>query len=134
MKRCGWLLAAGLLALGGSAVRAGEAAPIPGTLNLAPLTPVPAQPCCGPATCTARSRCCGSHWDRVCDWLMYKPPSCHACCCVVSNCNQPLYVFFLEMCQGCGRGGCGHGCAAGGCDSNGCEHLGFPQVETAPSH
>ena len=116
MKRVCLLLAAGVVLLGGSAVRAGEAVVIPGTLNLA--APPPAEPGCAGLACGGS---CHGRPSRSClDWLLYKPPTCHgACCCVVSTCWPPIYTHFLDMCQGCGRGGCGHApaspCAGGGC-------------------
>jgi hypothetical protein len=137
MKRVTLLLAAGLLVLGASTGRAADAAPIRGTLNLAQLTPVTAESCCAAPCCAAPSfpwlTRCHDKLGRCCEWLMYKPPaSCHDCCCVVSSCNQPVYVFFLDMCQGCGHGGCGNGCATAACASGGCEPLGYPNVESFP--
>ncbi len=135
MRRMTLLLAAGLLALTGSAVRAADEAAIPGTLNLAPLTPVPAESC-GASCCAGpafpRLARCREHLGRCCEWLMYKPPACHDCCCVVSSCNQPLYVYFLDMCQGCGQGRCGRGCAGSACANGGCEPLGYPDLATGP--
>jgi hypothetical protein len=129
MKRVGLLLTAGLLLLGGSALWAGEPVAIPGTLNLAPAPtdsgcagPGCGNHCAGPG-CGSTCHC--RHSRNLCDWLLYKPPSCHACCGVVSPCWPPTYTWFLDMCQGgcggCGHGGCGHACAApaascgGGC-------------------
>jgi hypothetical protein len=133
MKRVGLLLTAGLLLLGGSALRAGEPVAIPGTLNLAPAPAEPAKSCCTGPGCG--SHCagpgCGStchcrHSRNLCDWLLYKPPSCHACCGVVSTCWPPTYTWFLDMCQGgcgsCDRGGCGSSCSAHAtpCAGGGC--------------
>jgi hypothetical protein len=114
MKRVCLLLAAGLVLLGGSAVRAGESVAIPGTLNLAP--PPAAGPGCAGPFCGGHCHC--RHSRSFCDWLLYKPPSCPcACRCVVSSCWPPLYSWFLDMCPGggcggCGHAGCGHACSA----------------------
>ncbi|HKI34653.1 MAG TPA: hypothetical protein VKA46_22545 [Gemmataceae bacterium] len=115
MKSVSILLATGLLLLGGSAVWAGEAGGTVGTLQFAP---VPAAPPGGGAS--AGGEHCGGHSDggghsgRFWDWLLYKPPSDHcAChCCVISNCIQPNYMWFLDMCQGGCGGGCSHGAPA----------------------
>ena len=48
------LLAAGLLLVGGSAVRAAEDVAMPGTLNLAP---VPAEPCGAAPACGGHCHC-----------------------------------------------------------------------------
>jgi hypothetical protein len=133
MKRVCLLLAAGVLLLGGSAVRAGEPVPIPGTLNLAPS---PAGSGCAGPFCGGQCHC--RHSRSCIDWLLYKPPSCHgACCCVVSGCWPRTYTWFLDMCQGCrdncGHGGCGHGCAAAGapCADGGCGKAVPPPVPAA---
>jgi hypothetical protein len=133
MKRVCLLLAAGVLLLGGSAVRAGEPVPIPGTLNLAP--PHPADSGCAGPFCGGQCHC--RHSRNLCDWLLYKPPSCHgACCCVVSSCYPPTYTWFLDMCQGCrdrcGHGGCGHACTgATACGDGGCGKAVTPPVTAA---
>jgi hypothetical protein len=120
MKRICILLAAGLLLLGSSAVRAGEDEGVPGTLNLAPMPQASRAPCCAAPACGGA---CKSHCDRCLDWLMYKPPHAHcACRHVVSPCVPPLYLWFLDMCP---AGGCGNGCGthasqAAPCNGGGC--------------
>jgi len=136
MKRVSLLLAAGLLLLGGSAVRAGEPVAIPGTLNLAP-PPTGAAGSSGCAGPFSGGQCHCRHSRNLCDWLLYKPPTCHACCCVVSSCWPPLYTWFLDRCQGCGDG-CGHGgCGRGGatcaapCADGGCGKPALPHPPAA---
>ncbi len=117
MKRVGILLAAAVLATGGSALRAGEAGGVPGTLELAPVAAPPASPCCAAPDCGGHAE---GHSGRFCDWLLYKPPATHcACHCAISTCVPPLYLWFLDTCQGgaCGHGRCGghRGHCAGSC-------------------
>jgi hypothetical protein len=131
MKRVWMLLAAGLLLMGGSAVRAEEKdeggtpgtmnlaavhteekdeGKTPGTMNLAPVreaaAPTPARTCCPAAACEKQG--CG-HQRSFGDWLCYKPVKSHcACHCNISPCFPPLHMWFLDMCQG---GGCGASCS-----------------------
>jgi hypothetical protein len=122
MKHVCVVLAAGLLLLAASAVRAEENGGVPGTLKLVPV-PADAKPVgCASGSCCAAHACdkgCGGHEGHFLDWLCYKPARCHACCCHVSHCWPPLYTWFVDMCQdgGCVHGACGHAtpCAAGGC-------------------
>jgi hypothetical protein len=124
MKRVCVVLASGLLFLAVSAVRAEEGNGTPGTLNLAPVPAAPA--CCAAAPCHAAPACaagCDGHSNRVWNWLCYKPARVQcACSCHISNCNPPLYTYFLDMCQGggCGHGACGHAapCANGSCGAH----------------
>jgi hypothetical protein len=134
MKRVCILLAMGLGLLSGSAVRAGDKGGVVGTLQIGPppVTPVPAPEdaagCCEAPGCGKYD----DHWGHLWSWLCYKPPSCHCgChCCVISDCIQPNYMFFLDMCPHhdccqerpptpCNNGRCGMGhsspCADGGC-------------------
>lgn len=106
MKRVCILLAMGLLLPGGSAVRAEEDGGVPGTVTVAPVLAAPAEPGCAAPACAGH---CGKHSGRLCDWLLYKPPS-GRCAChhKVAPCTPPLYTFFLDMCA---AGGCNHGCA-----------------------
>jgi hypothetical protein len=130
MKRVWMLLAAALLLTGGSAVRAEEPAGVPGTMEVVPPTAAPAPACCAAPECARHGKC---HSGHLHEWLCYRPPSTHcACRCAVTPCIPPLYLWFVDMCQGgdCGRGHCAGGhckaarveapCASGGCASGGC--------------
>ena len=128
MKRVCLMLAAGLLLSGGSVVRAAEEGTMSGALNLA----APAEPSCAAPSCADCGHCGRSR--SFCDWLLYKPPSCHCCCCVVSTCYPPLHTWFLDMCRArCGRTGCGPSCSAGWapCTSPACKGPGVTAPDAA---
>jgi hypothetical protein len=110
MKCFGMLLAAGLVLVGTSGLRAEEARGVSGTMELAPLPGSPQLACCGDSGCGGHGVSC----SRFRDWLCYKPKKTHcACHCAVTSCISPLYLWFLDMCPDCGHGGCANAC--GGC-------------------
>jgi hypothetical protein len=93
-----------------------DPAPVAGTIT--PCQPKKAVPCAA-APCRTR-HADGAHWDRIVDWLCYRPakgpglcgcwPKCYP------ECTPPLYQFFLDRCAtgGC-RGPAYTGCADGAC-------------------
>ena len=107
MKRIAILLATGLLVGSGSMARADDEEIKPVALHLAPAATCAVESHCDAARCGSQ---CSKHSGRCLDWLFYRPPSCHcACTCVVSPCTPPVYMWFLDYCQGAGcAGGCGH--------------------------
>jgi hypothetical protein len=70
--------------------------------SMAPVAMPGSAGCCGQGAC-GQGGCKGSCWDRLCDWLTYRPltrPCLCDCCCHCCECCPPLYTFFL--CQGHG--------------------------------